>query len=124
MMAPDTSAIISFLDGDRDRETELLATLLQTGDTVLPPAVLSEVLSDPKLPGHHRELILGLPTLELLDGYWVRAGNSRAKLLSLKLKALLADTLIAQCCIDHGVALITRDPDFRHFAKHCALNLA
>jgi len=30
----------------------------------------------------------------------------------------LADTLIAQICIDHDVPLITRDKDFRHFAKH------
>jgi predicted nucleic acid-binding protein len=27
----------------------------------------------------------------------------------------LADTLIAQACLDHEVPLVTRDPDFRHF---------
>jgi len=32
--------------------------------------------------------------------------------------------LIAQACIDNDVALITRDADFRHFAKHCGLKLA
>jgi predicted nucleic acid-binding protein len=32
------------------------------------------------------------------------------------LKARLADTLIAQSCLDHGVPLITHDTDFRHFA--------
>jgi predicted nucleic acid-binding protein len=41
-----------------------------------------------------------------------------------RLKAKVADTLIAQSCIDHDVALITRDGDFRHFAKHCGLKLA
>jgi predicted nucleic acid-binding protein len=40
------------------------------------------------------------------------------------LKAAVADALIAQSCIDNDVALITRDPDFRHFAKHCGLKLA
>jgi predicted nucleic acid-binding protein len=30
-------------------------------------------------------------------------------------KAKLADTLIAQSCLDHDVPLITRDGDFRHF---------
>lgn len=124
MIAADTSAIISFLAGDRSKQADLLAALLRTGDAVLPPATLSEVLSDAKLPDHHRELILELPILELLDGYWVRAGTSRAKLLSLKLKAPLADALIAQSCIDHDVALITHDLDFRHFAKHCGLKLA
>jgi predicted nucleic acid-binding protein len=39
-------------------------------------------------------------------------------------KARLADALIAQACIDSDVALITRDRDFRHFAKHCGLKLA
>jgi predicted nucleic acid-binding protein len=36
----------------------------------------------------------------------------------------LADTLIAQSCIDHHVPLITRDVDFRHFAKLGMLVLA
>jgi predicted nucleic acid-binding protein len=36
----------------------------------------------------------------------------------------LGDALIAQSCIDHDVPLITRDTDFRHFAKHCGLKLA
>jgi predicted nucleic acid-binding protein len=36
----------------------------------------------------------------------------------------LPDTLIAQSCIDHDVALIARDEDFRHFAEHCGLRLA
>lgn len=31
-------------------------------------------------------------------------------------KAKLADTLIAQACLDHRVPLVTRDLDFRHFA--------
>jgi len=35
----------------------------------------------------------------------------------------LADTLIAQSCIDYRVPLITRDSDFRHFAKYCGLIL-
>jgi predicted nucleic acid-binding protein len=40
------------------------------------------------------------------------------------LKAALADSLIAQCCIDADVALIARDGDYRHFAKWCGLRLA
>jgi predicted nucleic acid-binding protein len=45
-------------------------------------------------------------------------------LLARRLRARLADTLIAQSCIDNDVALITRDADFRHFAKYCGLRLA
>jgi hypothetical protein len=39
---------------------------------------------------------------------------NRALLLAKGLRAALA-TLIAQCCIDSGVALVARDRDYRHF---------
>jgi predicted nucleic acid-binding protein len=57
-------------------------------------------------------------------GYWQRAGAIRRALKEKGRRALLGDALIAQSCIDHGAALITRDADFRHFAKHCGLQLA
>jgi predicted nucleic acid-binding protein len=56
-------------------------------------------------------------------GFWERAAATRATVLAKKLRARLADTLIAQSCIDHGVALVTRDSDFRHFARHAGLVL-
>ncbi len=62
--------------------------------------------------------------LEITPGYWARAGAMRANLIARSLRARLPDALIAQSCIDHDVALITRDTDFRHFAKHCGLKLA
>jgi hypothetical protein len=42
----------------------------------------------------------------------------------MRLKARLPDALIAQSCIDHDVALITRDVDFQKYADHCGLKLA
>jgi predicted nucleic acid-binding protein len=69
-------------------------------------------------------MIRDIPLLEVDKDYWLRAADTRKKILSRKLRARLADTLIAQSCIDHDVALITRDVDFRHFAKHCGLKLA
>lgn len=41
-----------------------------------------------------------------------------------RLKPKLADTLIAQCCIDADTPLIARDGDFRHFERWCGLRLA
>jgi predicted nucleic acid-binding protein len=38
--------------------------------------------------------------------------------------ARLADALIAQLCLDHGVHLITRDRDFRAFAEAAGLDPA
>lgn len=71
--------------------------------TVLPPVVLSELLSDPELPRAVKPLFVGLPMLPLSDGYWERAGLLRAKVLARGRKARLADTLIAQCSLDGSV---------------------
>ena len=124
MIAVDSSTIIAFLQGNRSSHVDAFAAALRAGDVVLPPAALAEILSDPCLPAEHRSLVLEWPVLDISDGYWIRAAASRAKLLSLKLRARLPDTLIAQSCIDHGVGLIEHDGDFRHFAKHCGLKLA
>ena len=56
--------------------------------------------------------------------YWRRAGLLRARVLSAKRRARLADTLIAQSCLDHDVPLLTRDEDYRNFARVGGLRLA
>lgn len=89
----------------------------------LPPVVVSEVLSDPKLPDHVAALIKALPSLPVSEGYWERAGALRSRLLAKGLKVRLADTLVAQSCLDHGVSLVAGDRDFRHFAKVGKLRL-
>ena len=89
----------------------------------MPPVVVSEFLSDPKLPASVAELIVALPSLPVNDGYWERAGRLRSRLLAKGLKARLADTLIAQSCLDHNVSLVTADRDFRHFVTIGKLRL-
>jgi len=90
---------------------------------VLPPVVLSELLSDPRLHSDVKDLLVALPMLELLDGYWERAGLLRAKTLAGRRKAALADILIAQSCLDHDVELVTRDRDFKPLAGIAGLRL-
>jgi predicted nucleic acid-binding protein len=124
MIAVDSSTLIAFIQGESGGDIQLLDQSISTNELALPAVVLTEVLSDPHLPESHGFLIRALPTLEIDSGYWHRAAETRAKLLAQRLRARLADTLIAQSCIDHDVALITRDADFRHFAKHCGLRLA
>jgi predicted nucleic acid-binding protein len=97
--------------------------ILGDGRACLPPVVLTELLSDPKLPRKVADLIQRLPLLEPKPGFWVRAGALRAKVLALHRKAMLADTLIAQSCIDAGVELVTRDSDFRNFTKPGGLKI-
>ena len=55
---------------------------------------------------------------------WLRAGELRARVLAKRRKARLGDALIAQSCLDRGIALLTRDHDFRAFAEAAGLDLA
>jgi hypothetical protein len=88
----------------------------------MPPAVLTEVLSDPKLPVEAAQSLSDLPLIEVEPGYWERAGGLRAKVLAKRRKARLGDALIAQSCIDRGIPLITRDRGFRAFADAAGLD--
>lgn len=124
MIAADLSTLIAYIQGEKGADVTLLDAALTAGQAVLPPAVLTEVLSDPLIPPTHEALLDSLRVLEIRDGYWRRAAKLRATLKSQKLRAIMADALIAQSCIDYDLALITRDADFHHFAKHCGLKLA
>ena len=124
MIAADTSTLVAFLGGDRGRDVDLLDEALGHGQLCLPPVVISEILSAPEAKLRLEEILAALPILTIDDGYWHRAGRMRSSLLARGYKARLADTLISQSCLDHGVELLTRDADFRHFAKHCGLLLA
>jgi predicted nucleic acid-binding protein len=73
------------------------------------------------LPAESR--LLGIYLLDTPSGFWQRAGKLRASLFKKGHRPKLADTLIAQSCIDHNVALITRDRDFGPFARYGALKL-
>jgi len=123
VVAVDSSTVIAYVQGNTGDDVDAFDAALG-GNVVLPPVVLAEVLSDPKLPPDHRRLLLNFPLLGILEGYWERAAIVRSTLIARKLRARLPDALIAQACIDNDVALITRDKDFRHFAKHCGLRLA
>lgn len=123
MVAVDTSSLIAFLRGEEGPDVERVDQALEENQAVLPPVVLTEILSDPKLAREVRKLIEELPILETRTGFWQRAGMTRAKVLARRLRARLADTLISQSCLDHGVPLITRDSDFRHFDQHAGLRL-
>jgi predicted nucleic acid-binding protein len=123
VIAADTSSWIAFLEGDSGEDADLLDRALEDRQLVMVPAVLTELLSDPKLPSDVTETISDVPLIETASSYWQRAGVLRAKVLAKRRKARLGDALIAQSCIDHGIPLITRDRDFRAFAEAANLNV-
>ena len=123
MIAADTSTWIAFLGGAPGSDVELLGRSLRDRQVLMVPVVLSELLSDPKLPTPTAASLCDLPCLEIAPSYRQRAGVLRAKVLAKQRKARLADALIVQSCLDHDLRLLTRDRDFQTFAEHAELNL-
>jgi predicted nucleic acid-binding protein len=116
MIAADTSSMMAFLEGEDGDDVEMIQSALDHQQLALPPVVLSELLSDPALPKAVRRRLAALPILNVEPGFWERAGLLRAAVLEQKKKARVADSLIAQSCLDQSSPLVTRDKDFRHFA--------
>ena len=123
MIAADTSTWVAFLEGGEGKDAHLLDRALKDRQVVMAPVVLTELLSDPKLPSGVAELLSQVPLIEVEPGYWQRAGVLRAKVLARRRRARLGDALIAQTCVDRGVPLISRDRDSRAFAEAAEFDL-
>jgi predicted nucleic acid-binding protein len=121
VIAADSSSLIAYFAGESGTDVEMIAEAAAEETLRLPPVVVTELLSDEAVRPHLLSVIGALPKLDIADGYWERAGAMRALLRAKGLRAKIPDVLIAQSCLDHGLALISRDDDFRHFALHCGL---
>jgi hypothetical protein len=123
MIAADTSTWIAFFERAPGQDTELLERAIRERQTLMIPAVLAELLSDPLLDSVDSQTLAEVPIIDLEPGYWQRAGLLRAKVRSMRRKVRLGDALIAQTCVDRKIPLLTRDQDFRAFADAAQLNL-
>lgn len=117
MIVVDTSSLQRYLAGFLGQDTKAVSDAVARRDAYLPPVVVTEALSNPFLSQDASDRIQALPVIDLLDGYWVRAGEMRADLLRQQRKAKLGDALIAQICLDYGAPLITYDDDFANFVE-------
>ena len=63
MIAADTSTWIAFLEGDRGEDTQLLDKALADRQVLMVPVVLTELLSDPKLPSSVAETLSEVPMI-------------------------------------------------------------
>lgn len=123
IVTADSSVMIDYFKGINSKETKLVYEMIEEKSLTLPPMVISELLSNHNLDDVAIETISVMPTLDVQDGFWIRSGLSRAKILSKKLKARMLDVQIAQICIDNDVAIVTKDKDFRHFKKYLGLKI-
>lgn len=124
MLCLDTSSLIAYLQGEEGADVTIIDQALIDQIAVLSPVTVAELLSDPDLSPALRRTILELPTLLMSEGFWERAGLLRAKVIKTGRRANLADTLIAQCCLDHHATLVTRDHDFKAFVSAAGLRVA
>lgn len=118
MVCADTNVWIAYLAGDDAPDVEALSLSLRFSRVRMAPPVLTELLSIPDIPESHRKALEELPQLHLSGGFWARAGQLRCDMIRNKRRPKLADTLIAQLCIDHQMPLLTRDRDFHSFIEH------
>ena len=123
MIAVDTSSLSNFLKGERTADAELVKKALTDGVLVFPPLVVAELFSSPTITDTLKSIIQDVPILELKSGFWERVGTNRATILKAKKKARLADAMIATCCMDHGIPIIARDDDYRHFTDYFGLEV-
>ncbi len=87
--------LIDYFAGATLPEAARLDHELRGKNVVLPPVVVTEILSDPTAGPEVIQAISGVPMLKPLAGYWQRAGRVRARIRMLRLRATLADALIA-----------------------------
>jgi predicted nucleic acid-binding protein len=123
MIAADSSSLIAYLSGATGRDVDAIDRALGDQQLCLPPVVLTELLSDPKLPPQLASVLRQIPLLDATSGFWERAGRLRARVIARRRRARLAETLIAQSCLDNDLALITRDLDFRAFVEIADLKI-
>ncbi len=123
MICADTSSVVAFIQSERGRDVVAVDRALADRSLVLAPVSVTELLSDPNLWPALEDFVLRIPQLEITVGFWQRAGKLRAKLVRHRFRPKLADSLIAQSCLDHQVPLVTRDRDFSAFQKLAGLRL-
>ena len=80
MTALDTSSLVAYLAGESARDTDAADAAIAHRIAVLPPVVITELLSAPNLGASVRQTLLDLPVLDIRNGYWERAGLLRGRI--------------------------------------------
>lgn len=119
----DTSAWIDFLAGE---SVPSLDSALSLGITVTTPVVVAELLSGARTSLDRMEIVslfYDLPVHESGLDHWIRVGELRRSLRERGLTVSTPDAHVAQCALDRGAPLLTRDRIFSRIAGHCPLEV-
>lgn len=119
----DTSVLIEFFSGS---ETDSIAEALEHGSAVLPPIVVSELISGATRQPQRQaigELLQDAPVHDTPLEHWIRVGDLRRKLAQKGVSVTIPDAHVAQCALDLDAILLTSDHVFTIIAKHVPLRL-
>ena len=119
----DTSVWIEFFAG---RPVPALEEALRQGLVVLPPIVVAELISGARQARDRasiRGLIEELPLHETPLEHWVRVGDLRRRLADRGVSVSTPDAHVAQCALDRGALLLSRDAVFVRIAEASELRV-
>lgn len=120
----DTSVWIDYFAGS---QTTAVLEALAHGSAILPPIVVSELISGAGTPGQRQaigDLLQDAPVHATPLEHWLRVGDLRRKLAQKGLAVTIPDAHVAQCALDLDAVLLTGDAVFTRMAKHVPLRLA
>ena len=119
----DTSVWIDFFGG---ATVPLLEDALSLGSVVLPPLVVSELVSGVRRESQRAALVDLLNDLELHETpreHWIRVGTLRRDLARKGIAISTPDAHVARCALDRDAPLLSRDRVFSRIARHAPLRL-
>jgi tRNA(fMet)-specific endonuclease VapC len=112
----DTSVWIELFAG---RPVPALQEALRQGLVVLPPIVAAELVSGARRPRDRaaiQDLLAELPLHATPLDHWIRVGDLRRRLSDRGIAVSTPDAHVAQCALDQGALLLSRDAVFARIA--------
>lgn len=103
-----------------------LEEALRQGLVVLPPIVVAELISGARRARDRtaiQSLVEELPLHETPLEHWVRVGDLRRRLAGRGVSVSTPDAHVAQCALERGAVLLSRDAIFSRIAEASELRL-
>jgi predicted nucleic acid-binding protein len=119
----DSSIWIEFFRG---KDLPALESALAEGRVLVPPIVVSELVSGAVSRGDARrvrDVVLELDVIDTPRDHWIRVGELRRELRARGLAVSTPDAHVAQCALDVGGILLSSDAVFRRIARLTRLEL-